>query len=145
PPVEPERIPISPKELEIPAEPEKPLMDEVITPLITRCDKGLETLWCAKLDPLTRFGSISVGRMFRGINGSDCVFQVPDTCSICLSPMHWPEKTQCGHSFHLRCLLRHLDMIGHTCPLCRTPNPLLPAETLYCAPEKWENDYWKGA
>ncbi|GFS76016.1 uncharacterized protein TNCV_4666431 [Trichonephila clavipes] len=44
PPVEPERIPISPVELEIPAEPEKPPMDEVITPLITRCDKGTQTL-----------------------------------------------------------------------------------------------------
>ncbi|GFV38510.1 hypothetical protein TNCV_3490991 [Trichonephila clavipes] len=54
----------------------------------------------------------------------DCVFQVPDACSICLSTMHWPEKTQCGHTFHLRCLLRHLD-VSHTCPLCRTPNPLL--------------------
>ncbi|GFU12288.1 uncharacterized protein TNCV_4664531 [Trichonephila clavipes] len=44
PPVEPERIPISPVELEIPAEPEKPPMDEVITPLIPRCDKGTQTL-----------------------------------------------------------------------------------------------------
>ncbi|GFV84611.1 uncharacterized protein TNCV_2482251 [Trichonephila clavipes] len=44
PPVEPERIPISPVELEIPAEPEKPPMDEVIPPLITRCDKGTQTL-----------------------------------------------------------------------------------------------------
>ncbi|GFV87166.1 hypothetical protein TNCV_5113841 [Trichonephila clavipes] len=35
----------------------------------------------------------------------DSVFQVPDSCSICLSTMHWPEKTQCGHAFHLRCLL----------------------------------------
>ncbi|GFV93009.1 uncharacterized protein TNCV_3427211 [Trichonephila clavipes] len=41
----------------------------------------------------------------------DCVFQVPDACSICLSTMHWPEKTQCGHTFHLRCLLRHLDTV----------------------------------
>ncbi|GFT88223.1 hypothetical protein TNCV_2893821 [Trichonephila clavipes] len=40
PPVEPERIPISPVELEIPAEPENPPMDEVISPLIPRCDKG---------------------------------------------------------------------------------------------------------
>ncbi|GFY29063.1 uncharacterized protein TNCV_4721911 [Trichonephila clavipes] len=40
----------------------------------------------------------------------DCVFQVPDACSICLSTMHWPETTQCGHAFHLRCLLRHLDV-----------------------------------
>ncbi|GFV27164.1 hypothetical protein TNCV_927561 [Trichonephila clavipes] len=32
----------------------------------------------------------------------DSVFQVPDSCSICLSTMHWPEKTQCGHAFHLR-------------------------------------------
>ncbi|GFW95388.1 uncharacterized protein TNCV_2971101 [Trichonephila clavipes] len=35
----------------------------------------------------------------------DTVFQVPDVCSICLGPMHWPEKTHCGHVFHLRCLL----------------------------------------
>ncbi|GFU14307.1 DUF4817 domain-containing protein [Trichonephila clavipes] len=53
----------------------------------------------------------------------DCVFQVPDSCSICLSTMHWPETTQCGHAFHLRCLLRHLD-VSNTCPLCRTPDPL---------------------
>ncbi|GFX64551.1 hypothetical protein TNCV_2811761 [Trichonephila clavipes] len=32
----------------------------------------------------------------------DSIFQVPDSCSICLSTMHWPEKTQCGHAFHLR-------------------------------------------
>ncbi|GFX60546.1 hypothetical protein TNCV_1555361 [Trichonephila clavipes] len=31
----------------------------------------------------------------------DTMFQVPDVCSICLSPMHWPEKTHCGHVFHL--------------------------------------------
>ncbi|GFW59100.1 uncharacterized protein TNCV_2780311 [Trichonephila clavipes] len=43
-PTPPERIPISPVELEIPAEPEKPPMDEVISPLIPRCDKGTQTL-----------------------------------------------------------------------------------------------------
>ncbi|GFX71970.1 hypothetical protein TNCV_4628981 [Trichonephila clavipes] len=32
----------------------------------------------------------------------DTVFQVPDVCSIC--PMHWPEKTHCGHGFHLQCV-----------------------------------------
>ncbi|GFT42929.1 hypothetical protein TNCV_1615011 [Trichonephila clavipes] len=53
----------------------------------------------------------------------DTVFQVPDVCSICLSPMHWPEKTHCGHGFHLQCLLQHLD-VSNTCPLCRAPNPL---------------------
>ncbi|GFW27979.1 hypothetical protein TNCV_768591 [Trichonephila clavipes] len=53
----------------------------------------------------------------------DTVFQVPDSCSICLSPMHWPEKTHCGHIFHMRCLLQHLD-VSSTCPLCRAPNPL---------------------
>ncbi|GFX29251.1 hypothetical protein TNCV_3217851 [Trichonephila clavipes] len=42
----------------------------------------------------------------------DCVFQVPDSCSICLSTMHWPETTQCGHTFHLRCLLRHLEAVS---------------------------------
>ncbi|GFV02798.1 hypothetical protein TNCV_2789831 [Trichonephila clavipes] len=40
----------------------------------------------------------------------DTVFQVPDVCSIC--PMHWPEKTHCGHGFHLQCLLQHLDARG---------------------------------
>ncbi|GFV00751.1 hypothetical protein TNCV_1385701 [Trichonephila clavipes] len=54
---------------------------------------------------------------------TDTVFQVPDVCSICLSPMHWPEKTHCGHGFHLQCLLQHLD-VSNTCPLCRAPNPL---------------------
>ncbi|GFT86660.1 hypothetical protein TNCV_1251251 [Trichonephila clavipes] len=53
----------------------------------------------------------------------DTVFKEPDVCSICLSPMHWPEKTHCGHVFHLRCLLQHLD-VSNTCPLCRAPNPL---------------------
>ncbi|GFW00005.1 hypothetical protein TNCV_3567951 [Trichonephila clavipes] len=53
----------------------------------------------------------------------DTVFQVPDVCSICLSPMPWPEKTHCGHGFHLQCLLQHLD-VSNTCPLCRAPNPL---------------------
>ncbi|GFY09894.1 hypothetical protein TNCV_3698561 [Trichonephila clavipes] len=48
----------------------------------------------------------------------DCVFQVPDSCSICLSTMHWPEKTQCAHAFHLRCLLRHLDTVI-TCTMQR--------------------------
>ncbi|GFX55040.1 hypothetical protein TNCV_2305621 [Trichonephila clavipes] len=66
----------------------------------------LETLWCSKLDHLTRLAS-SVDGCF-GQKWPDCVFQVPDSCSICLSTMHWPEKTQCGHAFHLRCLLRHL-------------------------------------
>ncbi|GFY42570.1 hypothetical protein TNIN_197671 [Trichonephila inaurata madagascariensis] len=53
----------------------------------------------------------------------DTVFQVPDSCPICLSPMHWPEKTHCGHVFHLCCLLQHLD-VSNTCPLCRAPSPL---------------------
>ncbi|GFX42412.1 hypothetical protein TNCV_1519761 [Trichonephila clavipes] len=53
----------------------------------------------------------------------DAVFQVPDSCDICLSPMQWPEKTHCGHIFHMRCLLQHLD-VSNTCPLCRALNPL---------------------
>ncbi|GFX88600.1 hypothetical protein TNCV_2660111 [Trichonephila clavipes] len=50
-----------------------------------------------------------------GQKSPDCVFQGPDSCSICLSTMHWPEKTQCGHAFHLRFLLRHLD-VNISCP-----------------------------
>ncbi|GFW23889.1 uncharacterized protein TNCV_945731 [Trichonephila clavipes] len=53
----------------------------------------------------------------------DTVFQVPNICSICLSSMHWPEKTHCSHGFHLQCLLQHLD-VSNTCPLGRAPNPL---------------------
>ncbi|GFX56561.1 hypothetical protein TNCV_5034801 [Trichonephila clavipes] len=49
------------------------------------------------------------------------MFQVPDVCSIC--PMHCPEKTHCGHEFHLQCLLQHLD-VSNTCSLCSAPNPL---------------------
>ncbi|GFU03513.1 uncharacterized protein TNCV_2257301 [Trichonephila clavipes] len=62
----------------------------------------------------------------------DCVFQVPDSCSICLSTMHWPEKTQCVHAFHLRCFLRHLD-VSNTCPVCRTSDPLSLAKVVPCA------------
>ncbi|GFU88360.1 hypothetical protein TNCV_847531 [Trichonephila clavipes] len=53
----------------------------------------------------------------------DAVFQVPDSCAICLSLMHWPEKTHCGQIFHMRCLLQQLD-VSKPCPLCRAPNPL---------------------
>ncbi|GFW11208.1 hypothetical protein TNCV_5132191 [Trichonephila clavipes] len=53
----------------------------------------------------------------------DTVSQVPNVCTICMSPMHWQEKTHCGHGFHLQCLLQHLD-VSNTCPLCRAPNPL---------------------
>ncbi|GFY72291.1 hypothetical protein TNIN_19101 [Trichonephila inaurata madagascariensis] len=48
----------------------------------------------------------------------DSVFQVPDSCPICLTPIHWPQRTQCGQVFHSRCLSQHLE-IYHTCPLCR--------------------------
>ncbi|GFU72181.1 hypothetical protein TNCV_2150991 [Trichonephila clavipes] len=53
-----------------------------------------------------------------GQNWSDTVFQVPDACSICLTPKHKQERTQCGHVFHKKCLLQHLD-IRNTCPICR--------------------------
>ncbi|GFX70567.1 hypothetical protein TNCV_875411 [Trichonephila clavipes] len=53
----------------------------------------------------------------------DTLFEVSDVCPICLSPMHWPEKTLCGHLFHLRYLLQHLDG-SNTCSLCSAPNPL---------------------
>ncbi|GFS56048.1 hypothetical protein TNIN_127741 [Trichonephila inaurata madagascariensis] len=49
----------------------------------------------------------------------DSVFQVPDACPICLGTMHWPEKTHCGHAFHIRCLL-HLDE-RNTCPSAEHP------------------------
>ncbi|GFU15932.1 hypothetical protein TNCV_2368601 [Trichonephila clavipes] len=64
--------------------------------------------------------------MSDGCFGQKCpnsVFQVPDSSTIYLSTMHWPVKTHCGHVFHIRCLLQHLD-VSNSCPLCRTPNPL---------------------
>ncbi|GFS65225.1 hypothetical protein TNIN_264841 [Trichonephila inaurata madagascariensis] len=61
--------------------------------------------------------------MCYGEKWPDTIFQVPDSHPICLSPMHWPEKTHCGHVFHLRCFLQHLE-VSNTCPLCRAPNPL---------------------
>ncbi|GFV33267.1 hypothetical protein TNCV_1497891 [Trichonephila clavipes] len=48
----------------------------------------------------------------------DTVFQVPDVCLICLTLIHKQERTQCGHVFHKKCLLQHLD-VRNTCPNCR--------------------------
>ena len=47
----------------------------------------------------------------------------PDECAICLEPMvhmHDVVKPECGHRFHLDCLVeaqRHKN----ACPLCRAP------------------------
>ncbi|GFX42410.1 hypothetical protein TNCV_1519741 [Trichonephila clavipes] len=39
----------------------------------------------------------------------DSVFNAPDSCPICLTPIHKQERTQCGHVFHKKCLLQHLS------------------------------------
>ncbi|GFW63893.1 hypothetical protein TNCV_705991 [Trichonephila clavipes] len=44
-----------------------------------------------------------------GLKWPDSVFQVPDSCPICLTPIHKPERTQSGHVFHKLCLLQHLS------------------------------------
>ncbi|GFT64473.1 hypothetical protein TNCV_2382271 [Trichonephila clavipes] len=67
----------------------------------------LETVYAVNIMDLMMAQAVLDGCF--GQKWPDCVFQVPDSCSICLSRMHWPEKTQCGHAFHLRCLLRRLD------------------------------------
>ncbi|GFV33266.1 hypothetical protein TNCV_1497881 [Trichonephila clavipes] len=55
-----------------------------------------------------------------GQKWSNSIFQVPDSCSICLSTMHWTEKTQCAHAFHLCCFLRHMN-VSNTCPSAEHP------------------------
>ncbi|GFR02121.1 hypothetical protein TNCT_585821 [Trichonephila clavata] len=59
----------------------------------------------------------------------DPVFQFPDKCLICLEPMHFPYKTQCGHTFHKDCLERTQSP---TCPVCRQFEPRVPN------PKIWE-------
>ncbi|GFS47805.1 hypothetical protein TNCV_3598141 [Trichonephila clavipes] len=48
----------------------------------------------------------------------DSVFNVPDSCPICLTPIDKQERTQCGHVFHKKCLLQRLD-IRNNCSICR--------------------------
>ncbi|GFW11800.1 hypothetical protein TNCV_4100121 [Trichonephila clavipes] len=55
---------------------------------------------------------------FYGQKWPDTMFQVLDACPICLTSIHKQERTQCGHVFHKKCLLQHLD-IRSTCPICR--------------------------
>ncbi|GFU74732.1 hypothetical protein TNCV_2431221 [Trichonephila clavipes] len=104
---------------------------------------GLETLWCSKLTTWTRLAQ-AVLDVFWASNGPNCVFQRARLVFENLSTMHWPEKTQCGHAFHLRCLLRHL-YVSHTCPYAEICQPLAGSLDTALSPRKWENDYWKGA
>ncbi|GFT68206.1 hypothetical protein TNCV_373361 [Trichonephila clavipes] len=72
--------------------------------------------------PQTLASWIQLAQMvFDGCYGQkwpDTVFQVPDACPICLTPIHKQERTQCGHVFHKKFLLQYLD-IRNTCPICR--------------------------
>lgn len=69
-------------------------------------DEGLE-----KLEPLTWDDS-----KMRSISASDL------DCQVCLTTLHEPITTPCGHTWCKSCLLTSIDH-SHHCPLCRT---LLP-------------------
>ncbi|GFS47300.1 hypothetical protein TNIN_2191 [Trichonephila inaurata madagascariensis] len=77
------------------------------------------TLWLKRFHPLTLLAQAVLDECY-GQEWPKIVFQLPDTCPICLSPMQWPENRQCGHTFHKSCLVQHLNY-NNTCPMCRTP------------------------
>ncbi|GFU72899.1 hypothetical protein TNCV_4910281 [Trichonephila clavipes] len=84
--------------------------------------KGLETTWSAKPDHVDSIGSSGVLWML-------CREMARYRVSSPRRMLHLSEsdalarKDNCGHGFHLQCLLQHLD-VSNTCPLCRAPNPL---------------------
>ncbi|UJO22775.1 uncharacterized protein CLAFUR5_12173 [Fulvia fulva] len=53
-----------------------------------------------------------------------------DKCPICYEPFVVPIKTECGHSFCMKCA-KEWFTTARTCPSCRTP--------LYKKPEDWED------
>ncbi|GFX38027.1 hypothetical protein TNCV_3836261 [Trichonephila clavipes] len=69
----------------------------------------LETTWSRKPDHLDSIGSSGVGWVLSREMARFC-FSSARFMSR-LSPIHWPEKTHCGHVFHMRCLLQHLNVI----------------------------------
>lgn len=44
-----------------------------------------------------------------------------DVCAICYEnlPVEPTSSLECGHAFHTRCVLTHLQRLGSFCPLCR--------------------------
>ncbi|GFY39235.1 hypothetical protein TNIN_168251 [Trichonephila inaurata madagascariensis] len=78
---------------------------------------GLDRAWSPDSSPWMKLAQIVLDGGY-GQKWADSVFQVPDSCPICLTPIHWPQRTHCGHVFHTRCLSQHLD-IYNTCPICR--------------------------
>ncbi|GFY64586.1 hypothetical protein TNIN_98601 [Trichonephila inaurata madagascariensis] len=71
-----------------------------------------------KLSPFTQLAQIVLDGCYEQ-EYPDSVFQVPDSCPICITTMHWPEKRNCGHAYHKSGLLQHLDY-SNTFPMCRT-------------------------
>ncbi len=57
-------------------------------------------------------------------------------CPICLERVPPLEKnsciTECGHVFHLECLMRHKELNNSSCPMCRDPLEKEQHEEIYC-------------
>lgn len=43
-----------------------------------------------------------------------------ETCTICLDPIGKNKcRLDCGHEFHVKCILQWVGTSNNTCPICR--------------------------
>ncbi|GFX59181.1 hypothetical protein TNCV_936961 [Trichonephila clavipes] len=80
----------------------KPKLYNLVTKAWTEHGPQILTLWI-QLAQMELDG-------YYGQKWPDSVFNVPDSCLICLTPIHKQERTQCHHVFYKKCLLQYLDI-----------------------------------
>lgn len=64
------------------------------------------------------------------------------SCPICLDPIKTNVNcmvTECGHQFHTNCMLKHVSMGSHGCPLCRS-TMVAPSENDEEEDDEYEED-----
>ena len=75
-----------------------------------------------------------------------------EDCPICYEIINAQNNcatTECGHSFHTSCLLKHTAFNGYGCPCCRTqlsdkpPSPSLLSEDIYREEENDEYEIYR--